>query len=108
MRSGQSGVPDLTVAPRHGRPGASFHRAHYPGTGHEVRQERGAGPHFLVRAQFTGPAQTPSSSSRCARWMIDGTAAPSFSNPSPTVWFSKNLAWMPSSTAASLKQPKAM
>src|ERR1035441_98678 len=34
-------------------------------------------------------------------------ACPSRSNPAPTVLFCRYLAWMPSSTTASLKHPKA-
>jgi hypothetical protein len=105
--SGQSGVPDLTVTLRHGRPGASFHRA--TGRGRDVRPGKSGVPGLIsLSGPFTVRAQTPSSSSRCARWMSDGTAGPSRSKPSPTVLFCRNLAWMPSSTTASLKQPKAM
>jgi hypothetical protein len=65
---------------------------------------------FFVRGLFCARVlhSGGESSIRCARWISTGTALPSRSNPSPTVFFCRNLALIPSSTTASLKQPNAM
>ena len=119
MGSGQSGVPDLTVAPGTVGPARVFTEP-LAGAWDMGSGESGVPGLISLSGSWTWPgpvhgpapvtirAQTPSSSSRCARWMSDGTAGPSRSKPSPTVLFCRNLAWMPSSTTASLKQPNAM
>ena len=101
VRPGKSGVPGLMVViggagvwP--GESGAPGHTDFCPG--HRIRSgRRSAGSH-----------SGSESSMRCARAISTGTALPSWSKPSPTVLRCKNLALIPSSTTASLKQPKAM
>ncbi len=102
VRPGESGVPGLMVVIG----GADV----WPG-------ESGAPGHTDFLSGSADPVRPPArreshsgseSSMRCARAISTGTALPSWSKPSPTVLCCRNLALIPSSTTASLKQPNAM
>ena len=110
VRPSESGVLGLMlVGPgQSGVPGPIPHPTCFIGRGERAwgpaRAGRRASQLFCLRVLHSGGE----SSIRCARWISTGTALPSRSNPSPTVFFCRNLALIPSSTTASLKQPNAM